>query len=169
MRSVWIALALIVGGSLLGALLLSRLVDKPNHPKSLLTPRGARVLEERSAGASTIVAWRIGGHPEMPSLGHYGVTIWQGKRRLYEHRAALGTSDIRLETGRFGSDGRSYAVIVGDYDSQTGCGLYRGFVTGAGSLRQRVTQVICGRTGSVHIRDGAIVVRVGKHTTEVRS
>jgi hypothetical protein len=158
MRSVWIALALIVGGSLLGALLLLRLVDRPNHPKSLLAPRGARVLEERSAGASTIVAWRIGGHPEMPSLAHYGVTIWQGKHRLYEHRAALGTSDIRLETGRFG-----------DYDSQTGCGLYRGFVTGAGSLRQRVTQVICGRRGSVHIRNGAIVIRVGKHTTEVRS
>jgi hypothetical protein len=141
MRSVWIALALIVAGSLLGALLLWRVVDRTNHPKPLLTPRGARVLEERSAGPSTIVTWRIGGHPEKPSIGHYGVTIWQGKRRLYEHRAALGTTDIRGETGRFGLDSRSYAVLVGEYHGQT-CGLYCGLVIGAGWVRQRVTQVV---------------------------
>jgi hypothetical protein len=169
MRSVWIALALIVGGSLLGALLLWRVVDRTNRSEPLVAPRGARVVEERPFGAWRVVSWRLGGHEEQASSGVYGVTIWQGKRRLYQHRAAPGTSDIRVETGRYGADGRTYAVVVGDYDSQVRCGLYRGLVVGVGWVRQRVTQVICGHRGSVHIRNGAIVIRLGKYTRKVRS
>jgi hypothetical protein len=169
MRSVWVALALILGGSLLGAFLLWRVVDETNHPTPLLAPRGARVLDERSAGSSTVVSWRIGGHAEEASSGVYGITIWQGKRRLYQHRAAPGTSDIHVETGRFGVDGRTYAVLLGDYDARTGCLMYRGLVTGAGWVRQRILRRLCGDRGSAHIRNGAMVIRTGNRTIEVRS
>src|SRR5215218_284155 len=106
MRSVWIALAAILVGSLLGAYLLGRALEKTTEKPSA-APRGARVLDERPlSDDQRVITWRIGGHAEEPSSGLYGVTIAQGSRRLYSHRAPPGSMRISIETGDFGGDGR---------------------------------------------------------------
>jgi hypothetical protein len=164
MRSVWIALALIVAGSSLGALLLWRVVDRGDHPKPLLAPRGARVLEERSTGASTIVTWRIGGHAEEPSSGLYGVTIWLGRRRLYEHRAAPKTSGIHVETGDFSRDGRPDVLLV---DESGDCAFYRALLAGPTSVRRVLVRRLCGRRGSIQIRRRGLVIHRGQRAVIV--
>jgi hypothetical protein len=166
MRSVWIALAVIVAGSLLGAFLLWRTLDTNSRARPLVGPRGAQLVQEHPLGTRRIVIWRIGGHAEEPASGLYGVTIWQGKHRLYEQRAAPGTTGIRIETGDFGRDGSSDVVLYEDHD---GCGLYRAIVTGAGSAGQLFSRWLCSNRGSVHIRKGAFVIRVGERAIEVRS
>jgi hypothetical protein len=166
MRNVWIALAVIVAGSLLGAFLLWRVLDTSSPARPLVGPRGAQLVQEHPLGTRRIVIWRIGGHPEEPASGLYGVTIWQGKHRLYEQRAAPGTTGIRIETGDFRRDGRSDIVVYEDHDA---CGLYRAIVTGADSAGQLFSRWLCAKRGSVHIRKGAFVIRVDKRTTTVVS
>jgi hypothetical protein len=166
MRNVWIALAVIVAGSLLGAFLLWRTLDTNSPARPLVGPRGAQLVQEHPLGTRRIVVWRIGGHAEEPASGLYGVTIWQGKHRLYEQRAAPGTTGIRIETGDFGRDRRSDVVL---YEDHGACGLYRAIVTGVDSAGQLFSRWLCANRGSVHIRKGAFVIRVGERTTEVRS
>src|SRR5262245_6197375 len=165
MRSVWIALAVIVAGSLFGAFLLWRAVDSNAPASRFVGPRGALLIEERPLGTSRIVTWRIGGHAEEPASGLYGVTIWQDKRRLYERRAAPGATGIRVETGRYGGTSRG-AVL---YEDHGRCGLYRAVVTGTGSAGQLFSRWLCAKRGSVHLRRGAFVIRVGNRTTAVMS
>jgi hypothetical protein len=166
MRPVWIALAAILATSLLGALLLARALDKPNHPKPLLAPRGAHVIGERPLGTNRIVTWRLGGHTEEPSTGLYGVTIWDGKRRLYEHRAAPKTSDIRVESGDFSGDGRSDVLLV---DESGACSFYRALILGPAAVRQVLSRRLCNSRGSIHIRRRGLVMRLGKRTVVVRT
>jgi hypothetical protein len=167
MRSVWIALAAILATSVLGALLLARALDKPNHPKPLLAPRGARVLENRPLGAARVVTWRLGGHAEEPLTGLYGVTIWQDKRRLYEHRAASKTAGIGVETGDFSGDGRSDLLLFEHQGGSEGCVVYRALVTTPGSMRQIYSRRLCEEEGWIRLGDGGLVFRVGaqKRTT----
>ena len=168
MRSVWIALALIVVGSLLGAVLLWRVVDRANHPKPQLAPRGARVLEERPLGERKVVTWQIGGHVEEPSTGLYGVTIWQGKRRLYEQRAAPGTSDIRVETGDFSGDGRADVLLFEDHDGSRRCGLYRALVSKPSSIGVVASRELCADEGSFRLQRGGLVIRLSGQRPTVR-
>jgi hypothetical protein len=161
MRSVWIALALIVCGSLLGALLLWRVVHRTNHPMPQLAPRGARVLEERRLGTSTIVTWRIGGHAEEPSTGLYGVTIVEGKRRLYSHRARQGAERASVETGDFSGDGRPDVLVFDDLDGSGACGVYRALVMASGSVHPVQTRLLCEDQGSIHVRRGGLLVSLG--------
>jgi hypothetical protein len=161
MRSVWIALALIVCGSLLGALLLWGIVHRNSRPGPQLTPRGARVLEERSFGASKVVTWQIGGHAEEPSTGLYGVTIVEGKRRLYSHRARQGAERVSVETGDFSGDGRPDVLVFDDLDGSGACGVYRALVVGSGSVRPVQTRLLCEDRGSIHVRRGGLLVSLG--------
>jgi hypothetical protein len=162
MRPVWIALAAILATSLLGALLLARALDRPNHPKPLLAPRGARVIGDRPLGTDRrIVTWRLGGHAEEPSTGLYGVTAWQGKHRLYSHRAAPVTYGIYVETGDFGGDGRNDALLFEDHDGSGGCGVYRAIVSEPTSMRQVNARVLCVDRGSIHLRRESLIFRIG--------
>lgn len=160
MRSVWIALAAILIVSLLGALLLWRALGENNRPRRLLTPRGARVLEDRPLGAARVVTWHLGGHAEEPSTGLYGVTIWQDKRRLYEHRAAPKTADIGLETGDFSGDGRRDLLLFEHQDGSENCVVYRALVTAPASIRQIYSRRLCEEEGSIRLGDGGLVFRV---------
>jgi hypothetical protein len=169
MRSVWIALAAILATSLLGALLLARALNRTSHPKPLLAPRGARVLEDRPLGTARVVTWRLGGHAEEPSTGLYGVTIWQGKRRLYEHRAAPKTADIDVEIGDFGGDRRSDVLLLESHDGSGNCVVYRALVTASGSIRQIYSRRLCEEDGSIRLGDGGLVFRAGaQNRTTVR-
>ncbi len=161
MRSVWIALALVVCGSLLGALLLSRVVHRTNQARPQLAPPGARVLEERPLGTSKIVTWRIGGHAEEPSTGLYGVTIVEGKRRLYSHRARQGAERVSVETGDFSGDGRPDVLVFDDLDGSGACGVYRALVMASGSVRPVQTRPLCEDQGSIHVRGGGLQVSLG--------
>jgi hypothetical protein len=157
MRNVWIALAVIVAGSLLGAFLLWRTLDTNSPARPLVGPRGAQLVQEHPIGMRRIVVWRIGGHAEEPASGLYGVTIWQGKHRLYEQRAAPGTSGIRIETGDFSRDGRRDIVIV---DESPNCRLYRALLVEPTGIRQVLSRRLCGKDDSVQIRrDGLIILR----------
>jgi hypothetical protein len=162
MRIVWIALAAILITSLLGALLLARALDKTSHPKPLLAPRGAQVIGNRPLGTDRrIVTWRLGGHAEEPSTGLYGVTIWQGKQRLYSHRAAPVTYGIHIETGDFSGDGRNDALLFEDHDGSGGCGVYRALVSEPTSMRQVNARLLCVDRGSIHLRPAGLVFRIG--------
>jgi hypothetical protein len=169
MRSVWIALAAILATSLLGALLLARALDKTNHPKPLLTPRGARVLEDRPLAATRVVTWHLGGHAEEPSTGLYGVTIWRDKRRLYEHRATPKTVDIGVETGDFSGDRRSDLLLFEHQDGSGDCVVYRALVIAPASIRQIYSRRLCREEGSIRLGDGGLVFRLGaQNRTTVR-
>jgi hypothetical protein len=164
MRSVWIALAVIVAGSMLGAFLLWRELDTNSSAKPLVGPRGAQLIEERPLGTRRIVTWRIGGHAEEPASGLYGVTIWQGKRRLFEHRAAPKTSAIQVETGDFSRDGRRDVLLV---DESGDCGFYRALIAGPTSVRQVFARRLCGSRGSVQIRRRGLVIQRGQSAVVV--
>src|SRR4051812_33551721 len=111
MRGIWIALAAILAGSLLGAYLLGRALEKTTEKPSL-APRGARVLDERRlSDDQRVVTWRIGGHAEEPSSGLYGVTVVEGRRRLYSHRARRGADGVHVETGDFTGDNRDDVLV----------------------------------------------------------
>lgn len=55
------------------------------------------------------------------------------------------------------------------YEDHDACGLYRAIVTGADSTGQLFSRWLCAKRGSVHIRKGAFVIRVGRRTTTVVS
>jgi hypothetical protein len=161
MRSVWFAFVAILGASLLGAFLLWRALDTSNPAEKVLAPRGARVIEQRPLGTGRIVTWRLGGHEEEPSTGLYGITVWQGDRRLYEHRAAPNMTGIHVETGDFTGDGRSDALLFEDHDGSGGCGVYRALVSTTATFRQVSSRLLCVDQGSIHLRDGGLVFRLG--------
>lgn len=148
MRSVWFAFVAILGASLLGAFLLWRALDTSNPAEKVLAPRGARVIEQRPLGTGRIVTWRLGGHEEEPSTGLYGITVWQGDRRLYEHRAAPNMIGIHVETGDFTGDGRSDALLFEDHDGSGGCGVYRALASTPATFRQVSSRLLCVDQGS---------------------
>jgi hypothetical protein len=110
------------------------------------------------------VIWRIGGHEEEPASGLYGVTIWQGKHRLYEQRAAPGTSGIRIETGDFSRDGRRDILIVVESHN---CRLYRALVVEPTGVRQVLSRRLCGSHGFVQIRRDGLIIRRGQRAVVV--
>jgi hypothetical protein len=164
MRNVWIALAVIVAGSLLGAFLLWRALDTSSPARPLVGPRGAQLVQERPLGTRRIVIWRIGGHAEEPASGLYGVTIWQGKHRLYEQRAAPGTTGIRIETGDFSRDGRRDILIA---DESANCGFYRALLVEPTGVRQVLSRRLCGSNSFVQIRRDGLVIRRGTRAVAV--
>ena len=164
MRSVWIALAVIGAGSLLGATLLWRKLDTNSPARPLVGPRGAQLVEEHPLGTRRIVVWRIGGHAEEPASGLYGVTIWQGKHRLYEQRAAPGTTGIRIETGDFSRDGRRDILII---DESADCGFYRALLVEPTGVRQVFSRRLCGSGSSVQIRRDGLGIRRGRRAVVV--
>jgi hypothetical protein len=164
MRNVWIALAVIVAGSLLGAFLLWRALDTSGPAKPLVGPRGAQLVREHPLGTRRIVVWRIGGHAEEPASGLYGVTIWQGKHRLYEQRAAPGTTGIRIETGDFSQDGRRDILIA---DESPNCGFYRALLVEPTGVRQVLSRRLCGSHSSVQIRRHGLIIRRGTRAVAV--
>jgi hypothetical protein len=161
MRFVWIALVAILAVSLAGALLLGHALEKTTRSKPSLAPRGARVIGNRPLGSQKIVLWRLGGQAEEPSSGLYGVTILEGKRRLYSHRARPGAVRISIETGDFTGDGRDDVLVFDDTDGSGACGVYRALVTAPGSVRQVQARLLCEDEGSIHVRDGGLLVRLG--------
>ena len=161
MRSTWIALVAILAIGLGGALLLGRSLQK-TRAKPSLGPRGARILTNRALGsAQRVVTWRLGGHAEEPSSGLYGVTIVEGTRRLYSHRARQGAERVSVETGDFTADGQPDVLVFDDTDGSGACGVYRALVTAAGSVRQVQARLLCEDQGSIHLRDGGLSVSVG--------
>jgi len=164
MRSVWIAFIVILGGSLLGAFLLWRALDETDHPRPLLAPRGAQLLANRPLGThppQRVVTWRLGGHAEDPSSGLYGVTVLEGKRRLYSHRAREGADRISVETGDFSGDGRADVLVFDDLDGSGACGVYRALLTRPGSVRQVRVRALCEDQGSIHVRPGGLLQSIG--------
>jgi hypothetical protein len=165
MRIVWIAFAVILGGTLLASFLLWRAVDDTNRARPLLAPRGARVIEVAVLGRNPeqpIVNWRLGGHAEEAATGLYGLTIWQGDRRLYSYRAARNTHGIKVETGDFDGDLRSDVLVFADQDGSGGCGVYRALVTAPGSIRQVYSRQLCEDQGSIHLEGAGLVIRIGE-------
>jgi hypothetical protein len=165
MRSVWIALTAILAVSGAGAVLLWRALDETNGSKPSLAPRGARVLVDRRLGTDPpqrVLTWRLGGYAEEPSSGLYGVTIVEGNRRLYSHRARQGAERVSVETGDFSGDGRADVLVFDDLDGSGACGAYRALVTASGSVRQVQTRLLCEDQGSIHVRRGGLLVSLGE-------
>ena len=166
MRSVWIALAAILGVSLLGAYLLGRALEKTTEKPSL-APRGARVLDERPlSDDQRVITWRIGGHAEDPGSGLYGVSVVEGQTRLYTHRAKQGALAIRVETGDFSGDRQRDVLVV--TESGDDCGVYRALVLGAGRATPVATRPLCSEKGSIRLTPAGLVVREGDKRTVMR-
>jgi hypothetical protein len=160
MRATWIALGVILGMSLLGAYLLGKALERAK-PKPSLAPRGARVLSERRlSDDQRVVTWEIGGHPEEPTLGIYGLTLVEGQTQLYTRRAKSGAQGIRVESGDFSGDGRQDVLYFTDTDGSAGCGTYRALVTGPGSARLVLTRFLCADRGGMSVRSPNLVARV---------
>jgi hypothetical protein len=164
MRPVWIALAAILAVSGAGAILLWRALDTTNGQKPSRAPRGASVLVDRPLGTNPpqhVVIWRLGGHAEEPSSGLHGVTILEGKHRLYSHRARQGAERVSVETGDFSGDGRPDVLVFDDLDGTGACGVYRALVTAPGSVRQVQTRLLCEDQGTIHVRRGGLLLSIG--------
>jgi hypothetical protein len=162
MRSVWIALAAILAGSLLGAYLLGRALEKRTEKPSL-APRGARVLDERRlSDDQRVVTWRAGGHAEEPSSGLYGVTVVEGARRLYSHRARRGAEGLHVETGDFTKDGSADVLVFDALDGSGGCGVYRAVAVADGSVQEVSSTALCEDRGTIHLQRGGLVFRLGE-------
>jgi hypothetical protein len=161
MRVTWIALAVILGTSLLGAYLLGRALEKA-QPKQSLAPRGARVLGVRTlSDDQRVITWQLGGHPEDPFSGLYGVTLVEGQTRLYSHRAPRGALRISVESGDLSGDGRQDVFVFDDTDGSGACGDYRAVITGPGSARLALTRPLCEDQGSIHVRRGGLLFSIG--------
>ena len=162
MRATWIALAVILAMSLLGAYLLGRALEKA-QPKVSLAPRGARVLDvRRLSDDQRVVTWRIGGHAEDPFSSLYGVSLVEGDTRLYTHRAPRGAGRISVETGDLNADGRQDVLVFDDTDGSGACGDYRAVITGPGTARLALTRTLCEDRGSLHIRRGGLLLSLGE-------
>jgi hypothetical protein len=164
MRIVWIAFAAILAVGVVGALLLRRTLDATNGQKPSLAPRGAQVLADRPLGTDPdqrVLTWRVGGHAEEPSSGLYGVTIVEGTRSLYSHRARRGAERVSVETGDFSNDGRPDVLVFDDLDGSGACGVYRGVVIAPGSVREVLTKPLCEDRGTIHLRAGGLLESVG--------
>jgi hypothetical protein len=162
MRVTWIALTAILGMSLLGAYLLGRALEKAK-PKPSLAPRGAHVLAVRPlSDDQRVISWRIGGHPEEPSSGLYGVTVVEGQTRLYTLRAPRYAQGIRVQTGDLSGDGRRDVLLFTDTDGSGGCGTYRAVVTGPGSARKVFLRFLCSDRGSIQLSRAGLLSRVGE-------
>lgn len=142
MRVTWIALAAILGMSLLGAYLLGRALEKPK-PRRSLAPRGAHVLAVRPlSDDQRVLMWRIGGHVEDPTSSLYGITVVEGQTRLYTHRAQRGAAGIDVETRDFNRDRRRDVLVV----DERKCNTYRLLLTSAGAISEVAMRTICGKT-----------------------
>lgn len=163
MRATWIALAAILGLGLLGAYLLGRALEKAK-PKSSLAPRGARVIGVRPlSDDQRVLLWRVGGHAEDPTSSLYGVTIVEGRTRLYSHRAPRGALRIGVETGDLSGDGRQDVLVFDDTGGSGACGDYRAVITGAGTAHEALNRPLCEDQGSIHILSGGgLLVSLGE-------
>ena len=142
MRATWIALAAILGLSLLGAYLLGKALERAK-PKASLAPRGARVLAvRRLSDDQRVVTWSIGGHAEEPASSLHGLTIVEGQTGIYTHRAKRGSSGIRVDARDFTGDGRTDVLAVDDSGGR--CSVYRLLVTAPGAVSEVATQRMCG-------------------------
>ena len=164
MRATWIALAAILGLSLLGAYLLGKALEKAK-PKASLAPRGATVTGVRPlSDDQRVLTWRIGGHPEDPMSALYGVTLVEGNTRLYSHRAPRGALRVSTETGDFNADGRQDVLVFDDTDGSGACGDYNAVVTGSGTARPVLTELsLCEDLGTLHARPGGLLFSIGIH------
>jgi hypothetical protein len=167
MRSVWIALVAVLVIGLLGAFLLSHAFDKAVETKPSLAPRGARVFAVRPLSDSQrVLSWQLGGHPEAPSSGVYGVTVVEGQTPLYTHRAREGAMGIRVEARDFSGDGRADLLVFDEMN--TSCGTYRALVTSPGRVVPVATRSLCAGKGSIHLGPVGLVVRSGSTRTVLR-
>src|SRR3954464_3880477 len=161
MRTVWIALAAILVIGLFGAYLLGRALEK-TKPKPSLAPRGARVIAVRPlSDDQRVVMWRLGGHPEDPASGLYGVTLVEGQTPLYSHRAARGALRISIESGDLNGDGRQDVLVFDDTDGSGACGDYRAVMMSPGTARPTLTRPLCEDQGSIHVRRGGLLFSLG--------
>jgi hypothetical protein len=162
MRATWIALATILGISLLGAYLLGRALEKAK-PKRSLAPRGATVVGVKPlSDDQRVLLWRMGGHAEEPMSSLYGVTLVEGRTRLYSHRAPRGSLRLSVETGDISGDGRQDVLVFDDTGGSGACGDYRAVVLGPGSSRVALRRPLCEDQGSIHLRRGGLLVSVGE-------
>jgi hypothetical protein len=122
--------------------------------------------ERRLSDDQRVVTWRLGGHPEDPSSGLYGVSVVEGQTRLYTHRAERGAVDVRFETGDFSADGRLDVLAI--TDNGHGCLTYRALVAGPGRATPVATRSFCSDNGSMHLTPSGLVVREGRKRTVVR-
>jgi hypothetical protein len=164
-RSGWIIVALLLATGLLGALLLGHALSTTNgtaRPKDV--PVGAVVLRKLALPAKAgipeqrVVTWQLGGKPEEAGSGFYGVSIWEGRRQLYAHRAPKGAVNLSVETGDFTGDGHDDVLVFDDLGR--GICVYRALTTGAGSVRQVNAGHLCDSDGSIHLRDRGLLISV---------
>jgi hypothetical protein len=161
MRATWLALAVILATSLLGAYVLGRALEKAKPTQSLI-PRGARVLGKRTlSDDQRVIRWQLGDHAKDPVSGLYGVTVVEGRIRLYSHRASRHDRGLSVETGDFSGDGRKDVLTFEDLGGSGGCGTYRAIVTGPGTARQVRIRDLCEDLGSIHIRHGGLLTAIG--------
>jgi hypothetical protein len=162
MRATWIAMIVVLGVSLLGALLLGRALEK-TVAKTSLVPRGANVLAERRlSDDQRVLTWSMGGHAEDPASALYGVTIVEGKTQLYSHRAPRGALRISVEPGDFNADGRQDVLVFDDTDGSGACGDYRAVLTGSGTAHAALTLPLCEDLGTIHARRRGLLFSIGK-------
>jgi hypothetical protein len=147
---------------LLGAYLLGRTLEKAK-PKPSLAPPGARVIGVRPlSDDQRVLVWRIGGHPEDPASALYGVTVVEGRTRLYSHRAPRGALRTSVETGDLSGDGRQDVLVFDDTDGSGACGDYRAIVTASGTAQTAFTQSLCEDQGSIHAARGGLLFSLGE-------
>ena len=168
-RSGWIVVALLLVTGLLGALLLSHLLPTTKSTaRSKDVPNGAVVLRNQTLPTmggipdQRVVTWHLGGKPEEASSGFYGVSIWQGGRQLYAHRARTGAIDLSVETGDFTGDGHDDVLVFDDTGGSGGCGVYRALATSAAEVRLAYVQLLCVDEGSIHLSRAGLTFRVGE-------
>jgi hypothetical protein len=165
-RPVWIALAVLVAAGLLGAFVLWQILE-PEKTETSFAPRGAKVLAQRILPPSAeipvqhVITWRLGGQPEDPASGFYGVTISQQGRELYGHRARAGTLGVHVETGDFTGDGHADVLVFEDTGGSGGCGVYRALTTSDAEVRQIQARLLCIDRGTIHLRDEGVLLRLG--------
>lgn len=167
-KSGWIVAASLLMAGLLGALLLGRALETTAvKAKPRVVPRGAFALSNqtlpatRRIPAQRVVTWRLGGKPEQPSSGFYGVSIWQAGRRIYSHRARRGALRVSVETGDFTHDRHQDVLVFEDLDGSGGCGIYRALQTGDGIVRQVSARSLCEDQGSIHLHEHGLLVSLG--------